>query len=161
MAIQSFSHLGICVSDLARSKRFYENVLGFRHIFDAELGPEIEGTMEVAGCRFTSCLLGRPDLIIELLGWTEPDVMGDGSRRPMNALGLTHLCFRVEAADDLAELAVQYGGAFHRETLTELPGFGEDGGSIVTVHLTDPDGTRIECIVGQPDLSLVAKSLFA
>ena len=98
------------------------------------------------------------DLNIELLGYAEPAVTGDGSRRPMNALGMTHLCFRVEAADELAE---QYGGAFHRQTLTELPGFGEGGGSILTVHITDPDGIRIECIVNQPDLSVAAKALFA
>ncbi len=31
----------------------------------------------------------------------------------------------------------------------------------MSVHLTDPDGTRIECIVNQPDLAEVAKGLFA
>ncbi len=79
----------------------------------------------------------------------------------MNALGLTHLCFRVEAIEDLADLAVENGGTFHRQTLTELSGMGENGGSITTVHLTDPDGTRIECIAGQPDLRVYAQALFA
>jgi hypothetical protein len=79
----------------------------------------------------------------------------------MNLAGLTHLCFRVEEADELAALAEQYGGAFHRQTLTELPGYGEGGKAIVSVHLTDPDGTRIECIVNQPDLGEVAKALFS
>jgi glyoxylase I family protein len=161
VAIQSFSHVGICVSDLAASRRFYENVLGFKHLFDADLGPEIERTMEVPGCQFTSCLLGREDLNIELIGYREPAVQGDGTRRPMNLLGLTHLCFRVEKADELAELAEQNGGTFHRQTETELPGFGVDGGSIISVHLTDPDGTRIECIVNQPALSEAARALFA
>ncbi len=121
MALLSFSHVGICVSDLAASRRFYENVLGFKHLFDADLGPEIERTMEVPGCEFTSCLIAREDLRIELIGYRQPAVSGDGSRRPMNLLGLTHLCFRVEAADELAELAEANGGAFHRQTLTELP----------------------------------------
>jgi glyoxylase I family protein len=160
VAIQSFSHIGICVSDLARSRAFYENVLGFKHIFDAQLGPEIAGTMEVPDCRFTSCLLGRPDFIIELLGYEHPEVTGDGTRRPMNQLGMTHMCFRVEKADDLAALAEQYGGRYHGETLTELPGFGEGGGAIVTVHITDPDGTRIECIENQPNMADAAKALF-
>ena len=56
------------------SRRFYENVLGFKHLFDADLGPEIERTMEVPGCQFTSCLLGREDLNIELIGYREPAV---------------------------------------------------------------------------------------
>jgi len=161
VALQSFSHLGICVSDIDRSTRFYEQVLGFRQLMNVDLGPELERTMEQDGCRFTSRMLAREDVLIELLGWQEPAVTGDGTRRPMNALGLTHLCFRVETADDLAELAQANGGTFHRQTLTELPGMGENGGSIVTVHLTDPDGTRIECIAGQPDLSVYAKALFA
>ncbi|MCW2545752.1 MAG: hypothetical protein JWN96_212 [Mycobacterium sp.] len=78
----------------------------------------------------------------------------------MNQLGYAHLCFRVEKADDLAELAVQYGGQFHAETLTKLKGFGEGGGSIESLHITDPDGTRIECIVNQPNLAEAAKALF-
>ena len=160
VAIQSFSHVGICVSDLAVSQAFYENVLGFKHLFSAELGPEIEKTMEVPGCEFTSCLIARPDLLIELLGYKKPDVIGDGTRRPMNQLGYTHLCFRVEKADDLKELAEQYGGTFHGETHTELAGFGEGGGSIESLHITDPDGTRIECIVNQPNLAEAAKALF-
>ena len=78
----------------------------------------------------------------------------------MNQLGYTHLCFRVEKADDLKELAEQYGGTFHGETHTELAGFGEGGGSIESLHITDPDGTRIECIVNQPNLAEAAKALF-
>ena len=161
VALQTFSHLGICVRDLELSTRFYEQVLGFKHLFSVDLGDELAVTMETPGCRFTSRMMARQDLRIELLGWAEPEVTGDGQRRAMTAVGLTHLCFRVEAADDLAELAKANGGAFHRQTLTELPGMGEGGGPIITVHLTDPDGTRIECIVGQPDLAEVAAQLFA
>src|SRR5947209_15631168 len=141
MALETFSHLGICVSYLEKSTRFYEQVLGFKQLASYELGPELEGTMETPGCRFTSRMLARPDVLIELLGWTEPAATGDGSRRPMTAVGITHLCFRVEAINDLAEVAERNGGAFHHQTITELPGMGENGGSIVTVHLTDPDGT--------------------
>lgn len=161
MALQTFSHLGICVRDLELSTRFYEQVLGFRQLFGVDLGPELGRTMEVDGCRFTSRMLAREDVRIELLGWTEPAASGDGQRRAMNLAGLTHLCFRVESADDLAELAERHGGAFHRQTLTSLPGMGEGGGPIVTVHLTDPDGTRIECIAGQPDLADVVRQMFA
>ena len=35
MALQSFSHLGICVADLDRSTRFYVDVLGFELDFIA------------------------------------------------------------------------------------------------------------------------------
>ncbi len=79
MALQSFSHLGICVSDIERSTRFYEQVLGFRQLMNVDLGPELERTMEQDGCRFTSRMLARDDVLIELLGWQEPGVTGDGA----------------------------------------------------------------------------------
>jgi lactoylglutathione lyase len=161
VALQTFSHLGICVRDLELSTRFYERVLGFKQLASYDIGPEVEKTVETPGSRFTSRMLARDDVLIELLGWIEPEATGDGSRRPMTAAGLTHLCFRVDTADELAELAEANGGTFHRQTLSELPGMGEDGGSIVTVHMTDPDGVRIECIAGQPDLAQAAKALFA
>lgn len=159
MALQTFSHLGICVRDLELSTRFYERVLGFQQMFSIDMGPEVERTMEVPGGKFTSRMLARDDVRIELLAWAEPDAEGDGNRRPMTLAGLTHLCFRVEDARDLAQLAVENGGAFHAETLSELPSDGKTP-AIVTVHLTDPDGVRVECIANQPDLAEVAKQMF-
>ena len=116
MAIQSWSHIGICCSDLDRSTAFYVNVLGFRELFTMDLGPEFAATMEIDG-RFTSRMLARPDMRLELVRWTEPEGTGDSERRPMNQFGFTHLAFRVEAIDDLWELAEQHGGTAQRHTL--------------------------------------------
>jgi glyoxylase I family protein len=158
MAIQSVSHLGICVSDLERSTRFYSDVLGFREQFTMEMGDEVAATMEQAdhpdGIRFTSRSLARPDLRIELLHWQQPAAEGDGQRRPMTGLGLTHLCLRVDDVDDLRDAAVAAGGGFHQETLSVLPGMGVDGADVRLVYLTDPDGVRIECMSGTPDFAL-------
>ena len=68
-------------------------MLGFKHLFSAELGPEIEATMEVPGCEFTSCLLARPDLLIELLGYKTPEVTGDG---PSTLWGITYVVADIE-----------------------------------------------------------------
>jgi glyoxylase I family protein len=146
VALQSFSHVGVCVTDLDRSTRFYTEVLGFRMIFSVDFTAELAATMEADG-GFTSRMLGRDDVRIELLHWHDREVDGDGSRRPMTARGLTHLAFRVEAIEDLFDLAVEYGGSAHRATRTDL------GGGVEVVYLTDPDGVRIECIAGVPDLS--------
>jgi glyoxylase I family protein len=154
MALQGFSHVGVCCSDLDRSTRFYREVLGFREVFTIELGPEVAATMEVDG-RFRSRMLARDDLRLELLCWTEPVAQGDGRRRPMDRLGMTHLCFRVddaEALDGMAEAAERTGGAVHRTTLSVQPGLGVDGGPVKTMYLTDPDGVRVEVMSGTPDL---------
>jgi glyoxylase I family protein len=145
VALQSFSHVGICVSDLERSTRFYTEVLGFRLLFSADFGGELATTMEAAGS-FTSRMLARDDVRVELLHWRDREVSGDGQRRAMTARGLTHLAFRVEAVEDLFDLAEQHGGAAHAATRTDL------AGGVQVVYLTDPDGVRIECMAGVPEL---------
>ena len=154
MGLLGFSHVGVCCSDLERSTRFYVNALGFREVFTMELGPEVAPTMEVDG-RFRSRLLARDDLRLELLCWIEPEADGDGGRRPMTLLGMTHLCFRVDDVDALgamADAAEAAGGAVHPSTRSVQDGMGVDGASVKTMYLTDPDGVRIEVMSGTPDL---------
>jgi glyoxylase I family protein len=159
MAIQGFSHVGVCVSDLDRSTRFYVDVLGFSELFTMPMGDEVAATMEVEPpIRFESRLLQRDDVRIELLHWQDPAASGDGERRPMDRFGLTHLCFRVEDVEDLVEAAVAAGGTVHRQTHSVLEGQGVDGAAVELLYLTDPDGTRIECMSGTPDLDALRRS---
>ena len=152
MGIQGFSHVGVCCSDLERSTRFYADVLGFREIFTMEMGNEVAATMERDGIRFESRMLRRGDVRLELLHWLEPEADGEQSKRPMTKFGMTHLCFRVDDVDDLVDAAEKAGGRAHRHTLSELPGAGVGGQSVKLLYLTDPDGVRIECMSGAPDL---------
>jgi glyoxylase I family protein len=150
----AFSHVGVCVSDLERSTRFYSEVLGFRPVLTMDMGPEVSATMEVEGCAFTSRMLGRGDVRIELLHWRSHEPAGDGRRRPMTDLGLTHLCLRVDDVEPVLAAAERFGGAVHRQTMTELPGMGVGGGPVRLVYLTDPDGVRIELMAGTPELPI-------
>jgi lactoylglutathione lyase len=152
MALQSFSHLGICVADLDRSTRFYVDVLGFRELFSVDFDGQLAATMERGGA-FTSRMLRRDDVRIELLHWHDGPASGDGRRRPMDARGVTHLCFRVDEATELIEIAERCGGGAWPDTLTSMEGAGEGGQALRTVYLTDPDGVRIECISGMPDVA--------
>jgi len=152
MGIEGFSHVGVCCSDLDRSTRFYVEVLGFEPIFTMEFGNELAATMEVDGIEFESRMLRRGDVRLELLHWLQPQADGTRERRPMTQFGMTHLCFRVEDVEDLVALAEQHGGAVHRRTLSELPGAGVGGKAVKLMYLTDPDGVRIECMSGTPDL---------
>lgn len=154
MGLQGFSHVGVCCSDLDRSTRFYCGVLGFRELFTVELGPEVAATMEIDG-RFRSRMLARGDLRLELLHWIDPEAQGDRERRPMDRLGLTHLCFRVDDVDELGAMAAaaeEAGGAVLPATRSVQVGVGLDGGPVKTMYLTDPDGVRVEVMSGTPDL---------
>ena len=91
------------MSDLDASLRFYCEGLGFAEVAAHEVGEEFGALMELDRVRLRSRMIARDGVTIELLGFDSPGVTGDGSRRPMNALGLTHLSLRV---DDL-EAAVR------------------------------------------------------
>jgi len=126
-------------------------VLGFEQVFTIELGEEVAATMEQKG-RFESRMLRRGDVRLELLHWITPEADGSRTRRPMNAFGLTHLCFRVDDVEELADAVRRNGGEVHSGTLSELPGSGVGGGPLRLIYVTDPDGVRIEFMSGAPAL---------
>jgi glyoxylase I family protein len=137
----SFSHFGICVSDLERSLRFYCDGLGFEQVASHQVGGEFGALMEVEEVEVESRLLSRDGITIELLGFVSPGVTGDGRRRPMNQLGLTHLSLRVDDVESLASTIEALGGTVVRTTRTTF-----DLGDIRLdfLYCTDPDGVRIE-----------------
>jgi catechol 2,3-dioxygenase-like lactoylglutathione lyase family enzyme len=137
----SFSHFGICVSDIDRSSRFYCEGLGFEPVATHQIGPEFGTLMEVEGVQLESRMLTRDGITLELLGFVTPGPTGDGSRRPMNRLGLTHLSLRVDDVEGVAATVEAYGGSVVRGTRTTF-----DLGEVALdfLYCTDPDGVRIE-----------------
>jgi catechol 2,3-dioxygenase-like lactoylglutathione lyase family enzyme len=134
------THLGLCVSDLERSLGFYRDALGF--VERDRL--HVEGTE-------TATLLGVPDLVLDLV-YLERDGLriellayaagttGDGTPRPMDQLGLTHLSVRVDDIDGLAGSIEAHGGQVLASTATSFAS-GNRG-----VMAVDPDGIRLELI---------------
>ncbi len=104
------SHIGICVSDLDRSRRFYVEALGFEEVASHRVGAEFASLMEVEGLDVQSVMLARDGLTIELLGFDAPGHSGSGRRRPMNELGFTHLSLRVDDVDAVAAVIESLGG---------------------------------------------------
>lgn len=136
-----FSHFGICVSDLERSLRFYCEALGFEKAESHEIGHEFAALMDLPAVAVTSQFIRKGATAIELLAFSDPMPLGDGRRRPVHQLGLTHLSFRV---DDLAATAariVELGGAVVESSRTTI----DLGGTrLGFVYCTDPDGVRVE-----------------
>lgn len=150
--IQGFSHIGIVVTDLDRSVRFYTDVFGFAELYRLDFdNDEVAATMEQKGA-FRSAMLVRDDVRVELLQWVDVAMTGSGERKPMTELGFTHLSFRVDDVDGLTEAIVAAGGAVHEHTRTIL-GESADGAAPRFIYLTDPDGTRIELMQNVPDMS--------
>ena len=148
--IQGFSHIGIGVSDLDASIRFYSQVFGFAELYRLDFNDnEVAATMEQEGA-FRSAMLLRGDVRIELLQWIDVPTSG-GGKKPMTELGFTHLSFRVDEIDDLTEAVLAAGGAVHPQTLSYV---GPEGtAQTAWLYYTDPDGTRIELMTNVPQLS--------
>jgi len=142
MSIVAISHLGLCVSDLERSQRFYCDGLGFELGARFEVGAEFGPTLEVAGdVAVTSQFVTRDGCSIELLHYARPDVHGQPAAT-RNQLGFTHLCVRVDDVESVAARLVEHGGTVLEATRYSLP-LGE-GRSNDFVFVADPDGVRVE-----------------
>ena len=130
------NHVGLCVTDLDRSRRFYTGALGFTE--DRTLQPP-DGVCSTLlrverPVGLTAVYLSRGTFILELLHFDRPG--NPAARdRTMTAPGLTHLSF---TTDDLAASKAAVG---------ELGGeVLEDTDVRAAVMVRDPDGQLLELI---------------
>ncbi len=129
------NHIGLCVADLARSQRFYEDVLGF--VVDRVLQVPDEGSGPLLAVdrpvNLTAVYLERGPFVLELLHFDRagnPDPAAHEFNRP----GLTHLSFSVDDLDATLAVVPAAGG----EVLTTFPG--------MVAMIRDPDGQILELL---------------
>ena len=132
-----FNHVGQCVTDLERSRRFYEELLGFT--FLREINPPDDPSNKLLRLKnpmnMTACYLECEGFVLELLHYA-----GEGAKplpyreRVMNEPGLTHLSVSVDV-DDICKRIGEFGGEVLEDTNI---GFG--------VFVRDPDGQLIELL---------------
>ncbi len=147
MAIQRLSHVGVCVSDLENSIRFYTETLGFRRLSHLEIGGDVvETLLGVKDAKLRAVYLERDGTRIELLHFVEPGSRGDTSPRPMNELGLTHLSLRVDDLQECLRTLRAAGVRILEETRVDNPTL-----ESAAAFVTDPDGTRIELVQAPGD----------
>ena len=132
----TFNHVGLCVADRERSRRFYEGLLGFEFWWELEL-PD-DGTEKLLqlerpiGVRAT--YLVRDGFVLELIDYSKRDVH-TGSHRVMDQVGLTHMSLSVSDLAAVLALVDEFGGAVIEETVTEQ-----------FAMIRDPDGQLIELL---------------
>ena len=138
----TFSHFGLCVSDLDRSMRFYCDGLGFEPAIQYEVGADFADTLEISGdIAVISQFIARDGVSVELLHYTKGGVTGSPSAT-RNQLGLTHLSLNVDDVDETAAKLVACGGTVSDSTRTKIDN--PDGSVSDFVFVADPDGTRVE-----------------
>jgi lactoylglutathione lyase len=132
------NHLGQCVSDLDRSKRFYIEVLGFESWRDVAFPDEACAQLLrlTPPIDMTTSYLRRDGFVLELL---HPAGSGaaplPGRERVMNELGLTHISISVDDIPTTCAKVLEYGGNVLDDT---------DVG--VAIFVRDPDGQLIELL---------------
>ena len=148
LPVQVFSHIGICVSDLDRSVRFYRDLLGF--VFESELVVEGEPTdslLRLKGTDLHAVYLKRDGVRIELLHFRQPAAPVKPTR-VMHEVGLTHLSFRVHGVEECLTALRAAGERVLEDTVLRFEGIGTVAGFVV-----DPDGQLIELVRAADDPS--------
>ena len=131
-----FNHVGLCVADRERSRRFYEGLLGFQ--FWWELDAPDDGTDKLlllqkpVGLHAT--YLVRDGLVLELLDYSGRQVHS-GAERVMDQVGLTHISLSVSDLGDVLERVEGFGGSVVAGTV-----------SAQSAMIRDPDGQLLELL---------------
>jgi catechol 2,3-dioxygenase-like lactoylglutathione lyase family enzyme len=136
----TYNHSGQTVADLDRSKRFYQEVFGFK--FWYEINPPDDLTAKLSSLTpplgMTASYLILDGLVLELMSYSADGATAPYRPRTMNEPGLTHLSISVDDVRATAEKAVEYGG-----TIIE----GSDLGHALFIR--DPDGQLLELLTMQ------------
>jgi catechol 2,3-dioxygenase-like lactoylglutathione lyase family enzyme len=133
------NHIGLCVSDVDRSMRFYTELLGFT--FERELRPPDSATSALLGLPpplgMRAVYLRLGPVVLELLAYGRPGGTAPWRERTMDEPGLTHLSFGVDDYSAALGRVEELGG-----TLIPSSDIG------VAAMVRDPDGQLIEILPG-------------
>jgi catechol 2,3-dioxygenase-like lactoylglutathione lyase family enzyme len=135
--VTAFNHVGQCVTDLERSKRFYCELFGFS--LEREITPPDETSAQLMSLTpplgMTAAYLVRDGLVLELLHYSAAGQTRPYRPRMMNEPGLTHLSLSVDDIDDVCNQVRAYGG--------EVVASSNIGAA---VFIRDPDGQLVELL---------------
>lgn len=130
--LKGIHHVGITVSDIARSEEGYGRVFGFKRAFEEKHNDSDKGGYAVV----VSNVVDSFNIGFEY----HPDNLGEEFDARRN--GMDHLCFDVGNRRDIERWAeVLDGKGVAHAGIVEIPGM-----PIAVLNLKDPDGIAIELI---------------
>jgi catechol 2,3-dioxygenase-like lactoylglutathione lyase family enzyme len=135
-------HTGLIVSDLSKSKNFYENILGFEVIQDFEDDSDYINTITAtSGALVKMVKIKSPDQsVIELLSYEgdiEPTTREDV---PIYNVGEAHIAIQVSNAEDFYSHLAQHNIKVLSEPVLSSEGFAK------VFFCIDPDNYRVEVV---------------
>ncbi|MBF6190018.1 VOC family protein [Nocardia implantans] len=128
-------HIRLTVTDIARSRAFYRDVLGFPIAAESPGSPDDPAVRTDPMRLFGGVVFQANGMLLGLRPVADPADRFDSER-----VGLDHLSFTVPARDDLVAAAARLSeaGIEHGE-ITEMADFG-----IAILSFSDPDGIHLE-----------------
>jgi catechol 2,3-dioxygenase-like lactoylglutathione lyase family enzyme len=142
------THIGLCVSDLERSKKLYCDVLGFRYVRELRVEGEPSNTLlRLRDVKVHAVYIERDGFQLELLHYDSPRSPKPAPAHAMNDLGFTHLSIQVPNLQEAMAALEAAGVEVMRSTFIEMGGVG------VAVFAKDPDGLLIELVLAQPEVA--------
>ena len=137
------SHVGLCVSDLEWSLRFYTEGLDFKVALEIPIDGEAAKAAEMEpGVEGTAIYIENNGARLELLHYTQPGAQGTPSK-VRNQLGLTHVCVEVDSIDETVKRLVALGGSVLESTRSRVV---KPPQRIDLLVVADRDGNRIELL---------------
>jgi lactoylglutathione lyase len=135
--MSAFNHVGLCVTDLERSKRFYCELFGFT--LEREINPPDDSSAQLMSLTppmtMTAAYLVRDGLVLELLHYAAAGQTQPFRPRTMNEPGLTHLSLSVDDIPAVCARIAEFGGE-----VIESTNIG------AAVFVRDPDGQLLELL---------------
>ena len=128
-------HLRLTVTDLARSRAFYADVLGFEVAAESPGSPEDPQVREDPEQLYGGVVFQTNGMLFGLR-----PVAGAGDRFDSERVGLDHVSFTVESREELVAAAGRLADAgVPRGEVRDLADFG-----IAILSFSDPDGVHLE-----------------
>ena len=138
--IKQIDHLAIVVTDLERSRKFFE-ILGFeetiRSTLDAAFLESVTGIKGAVGS-FVGMKHQTSQLVIELLHFSSPNPAPDPDCGYPNRIGFRHLAFSVKDIEHTVSRLKEFGVEF----LSPIRTWEKTGKRLVYFH--GPDGILME-----------------
>ncbi len=140
--LRAVTHIGVCVSDMERSKRFYCDVLGFRYVRELRVEGEPSNTLlRLRDVKVHAVYIERDGFQLELLHYTSPHSPRPAPAHAMNDLGFTHLSIQVANVEQAMAAMESAGVEVIRSTYIKM------GNTGVAVFVKDPDGLLVELVL--------------
>ncbi len=130
------NHVGLVVADRARSRRFYEGLLGFEFWWEIDAPDDRTATLlqlpEPVGLHATYLVLDG--FVLELIDYSRRAVHA-GPERVMDQIGLTHVSLSVPDLPGVLARVAEFGGSVVEATV-----------SAGAAMIRDPDGQLLELL---------------